>query len=124
MSFAKHDTFKSVQAYRQGTGRTATMQAAATSDFTYIRWHGLNPRHWYDYLYSEDQLKEWKDKIQTISDSVKTVYGYFNNHPNGQAPTNCRQLLKMFGKKTRDPKSFSVIKGKRRKPGKSLDSFF
>lgn len=95
-----------------------------TSDFTYIRWHGLNPKHWYNYLYSEDQLIEWKEKIQTISDSVKTVYGYFNNHPNGQAPTNCIQLLKIFGKKVRDPKSFTVMKGKRRKPGKSLERYF
>jgi len=95
-----------------------------TSDFTYIRWHGLNPKHWYNYLYSEDQIKEWKEKIETISDSVKTVYGYFNNHPNGQAPTNCIQLLKMFGKESRDPNSFSVIKGIRRKRGKSLESFF
>ncbi|NHI94522.1 MAG: DUF72 domain-containing protein [Candidatus Lokiarchaeota archaeon] len=95
-----------------------------TSDFTYIRWHGLNPKHWYDYLYSEEQLKEWKEKIQSISDSVKTVYGYFNNHPNGQAPTNCIQLLRIFGKKVRNPKSFSIVRGKVRKPTKTLDSFF
>ncbi len=95
-----------------------------TTNFSYFRWHGLNPSHWYDYLYSEEQLKEWKDKIETVSDSVEKVYGFFNNHPNGQAPTNCLQLLKLFGKKTRDPKSFAIKRGKIVKNAKSLETYF
>ncbi|MHA1799628.1 MAG: DUF72 domain-containing protein [Candidatus Helarchaeota archaeon] len=95
-----------------------------TSDFTYIRWHGLNENHWYDYLYSDDQLKNWKKNIETISDSVKKVYGFFNNHPNGQAPTNCRRLLELLGEKTRNPRSFSIRKGKIMKPRKTLDKYF
>ena len=68
-----------------------------TTDFAYIRWHGRNKRHWYNYLYTKEELEEWVLNIEKIQDEVKTVYGYFNNHPHGQAPTNCRDLLKMLG---------------------------
>jgi len=95
-----------------------------TTDFAYIRWHGRNKRHWYDYLYSENELKEWVPKLEKISDEVKEVYGYFNNHPHGQAPTNCRQLLELLGRKTVDPKTITVKSLSLSKDQKKLDSFF
>ncbi|MHA1144327.1 MAG: DUF72 domain-containing protein [Candidatus Helarchaeota archaeon] len=79
-----------------------------TTDFCYIRWHGLNPNHWYDYLYSEEQLKKWAQKIESLSENVSEIYGYFNNHLNGQAPTNCLQLLQLLGKKVTNPKKISL----------------
>jgi uncharacterized protein YecE (DUF72 family) len=89
-----------------------------TSDFAYIRWHGLNePKDGkyliYDYTYTEEQLKEWNPIIRNLADQVK-VYGYFNNHPNGQAPTNCNQIKKLLGLKVKQPQSGQ----------KSLDKFF
>lgn len=74
-----------------------------TTNFTYIRWHGLNdPKAEkyliYDYLYSAEELGEWVPTIQKLADEV-TVYGYFNNHPNGQAPANCNQIKKNAGTK-------------------------
>ncbi|MFX1450193.1 MAG: DUF72 domain-containing protein [Promethearchaeota archaeon] len=95
-----------------------------TTDFVYIRWHGRRKSHWYDYLYSEEELKEWVPKIEKLKDEVKNVYGYFNNHPHGQAPTNCRQLLKMLGKDTLDPKTISIKSLDLSKDQKKLDSFF
>ena len=72
-----------------------------TTDFTYIRWHGLNePKDGkylnYNYTYTEEQLNEWVPIIKTLADQVK-IFGYFNNHPNGQAPTNCNQIKKLLG---------------------------
>lgn len=90
-----------------------------TAKFSYIRWHGLNPNHWYNYLYSQTQLEEWVPKIEKLSENVSEIYGYFNNHLNGQAPTNARQLLKLLGIETPDPKTVST----RPKGQKALSSF-
>ncbi|MHA1753351.1 MAG: DUF72 domain-containing protein [Candidatus Helarchaeota archaeon] len=97
-----------------------------STDFVYIRWHGLNKRHWYNYLYSEDELKNEKKRVEKISENqhVKTIYGYFNNHLNGQAPANCNYLLKLLGKKVRDPKSINFHLLKHSKGQKTIDSFF
>ncbi|NVM29478.1 MAG: DUF72 domain-containing protein [Candidatus Helarchaeota archaeon] len=89
-----------------------------TSNFAYIRWHGLNkPKDQkyliYDYSYTEDQLLEWVPIVQSLADEVK-VFGYFNNHPNGQAPANCNQIKKMLGLRVKTPQA-----GQRR-----LDRFF
>ncbi len=92
--------------------------AEITSNFAYIRWHGLNPPNKdkyliYNYRYSEEQLQEWVPIVQKLADEVK-VFGYFNNHPNGQAPANCNQIKKMLGMKVKDPNAGQ----------KSLDKFF
>ncbi|MFX1295615.1 MAG: DUF72 domain-containing protein [Promethearchaeota archaeon] len=89
-----------------------------TTNFAYIRWHGLNKPNKqkyliYDYLYSEQQLRKWETIVKTLADEVK-VYGYFNNHPNGQAPANCNQIKKMLGLKVIKPKDGQI----------SLDKFF
>ncbi|MHA1425384.1 MAG: DUF72 domain-containing protein [Candidatus Helarchaeota archaeon] len=78
-----------------------------TSSFAYIRWHGLNePKDQrylrYNYLYTEEQLEEWASVVKDLADEV-TVYGYFNNHPNGQAPANCNQIKTMLGLKPKVP---------------------
>jgi uncharacterized protein YecE (DUF72 family) len=89
-----------------------------TADFAYIRWHGLNePKQEkyliYDYSYTEEQLQWWVPMIKKLADEVP-VYGYFNNHPNGQAPANCNQIKKMLGLKVQKPEAGQ----------KSLDKFF
>lgn len=97
-----------------------------SADFVYIRWHGLNKDHWYNYLYSDKQIKEEKERIDKIrnNDDVKKIYGYFNNHLNGQAPANCRHLLKLLGKETKDPESININRLNLPKGQKSIDSYF
>ncbi|MHA1131733.1 MAG: DUF72 domain-containing protein, partial [Candidatus Helarchaeota archaeon] len=56
----------------------------------------------YNYLYTEEQLEEWASVVKDLADEV-TVYGYFNNHPNGQAPANCNQIKTMLGLKPKVP---------------------
>lgn len=68
-----------------------------TADFAYLRWHGRGERPWYDYHYSEDELKEWLPKVQEVQASVKTLYGYFNNHFHGYAVENCLRIMQMLG---------------------------
>ncbi|MEM2914044.1 MAG: DUF72 domain-containing protein [Candidatus Bathyarchaeia archaeon] len=71
-----------------------------TADFSYIRWHGRGEKPWFNYHYSEDELKEWVPKIKEATEKTKKVYGYFNNHFHAYAPENCLQLLEKLGKAT------------------------
>lgn len=68
-----------------------------TADFAYLHWHGHNKKPWYDYQYSPDELKAWVPKVKEITEKVKTVYGYFNNHYHSYAVENCLQILEMPG---------------------------
>ncbi len=63
-----------------------------TSDFVYIRWHGIND--WYKHNYSKNELNEWASRIKKID--AKDVFGYFNNDYNAFAPKNCLELKKMI----------------------------
>ena len=71
-----------------------------TADFAYFRWHGRGGRPWYNYRYQIEELEPWVPKIKEVTDKVKVVYGYFNNHFHGYAVENCLQVLKMLGKLT------------------------
>lgn len=90
-----------------------------TANFTYFRWHGRGKDPWYDYLYTEDELKEWVPKIQEVQESVNEVYGYFNNHYHGYAPENCLDILDMLGIVTPSQKQTRErIKQYRKRPTK------
>ena len=73
---------------------------AVTADLGYIRFHGRNKENWwkgtnttrYDYLYSEDELKEWVLKIKNMVKKVKILIIAFNNHYKGQAVKNAKDL--------------------------------
>lgn len=76
----------------------------ATTDTAYVRLHGRNKEKWweggalrYDYKYSEEELKQWREKLLKIEDKVKRIYIYFNNCHLGQASGNARQFMQMLG---------------------------
>ena len=65
-----------------------------TTRTAYVRLHGRNAKQWwdggplrYDYSYSEDEMREWKEKIDKLVAKKKTdtVYVFFNNCHHGQA---------------------------------------
>lgn len=62
-----------------------------TSDFAYIRWHGVHD--WYKYEYTDKQLNQWANIIKNLD--VDTVFGYFNNDYQGNAIKNCWTLKKL-----------------------------
>lgn len=75
----------------------------ATTETAYIRLHGRNAEQWwdggplrYDYDYSEEELKYWKDKVRKISRKVKATYVFFNNCHLGQAVRNASQFAEML----------------------------
>jgi uncharacterized protein YecE (DUF72 family) len=66
-----------------------------TSTHSYVRWHGRGHPVWYDYTYSEDELRPWLAKLEDLEEKVPVVYAYFNNHYSAGAPNNLLQLLEM-----------------------------
>lgn len=64
-----------------------------TSDFIYIRFHG--PTGLYTSKYSDNQLRDWAEKIKEWR-KTKEVYCYFNNDWYGNAIENARTLEKLL----------------------------
>jgi uncharacterized protein YecE (DUF72 family) len=68
-----------------------------TADFAFVRWHGRGSRPWYNYRYTEKQLKGWVPKVQDVVARAKKTYGYFNNHFHGYAVENSLKMMGMMG---------------------------
>ena len=75
----------------------------ATSAIGYFRLHGRN-RNWfnapvserYNYLYCEEELKEFLPPIQELSAKTNTLFVFFNNCHAGSAAKNAVMLAKML----------------------------
>ncbi|MDD5560329.1 DUF72 domain-containing protein [Candidatus Methylomirabilis sp.] len=73
----------------------------------YLRFHGRNRQMWrvheaaeerYDYLYSEEELKPFAEKVREIvAAGERKVLIFFNNHVRGQAPANALMLAHQIG---------------------------
>ncbi len=68
-----------------------------TTGAAYVRWHGHGGDPWYNYRYSEEELRTWVPRIEQVASQASTVFGFFNNHFHGYAPENCIQILRMLG---------------------------
>lgn len=64
----------------------------STADFAYIRFHGKTD--WYHYKYSKQEMKKWKNNIQSLDS--KQVYVYFNNDYDTNAVKDARQLEELL----------------------------
>ncbi|MEB3101415.1 DUF72 domain-containing protein [Ferviditalea candida] len=80
----------------------------ATSQIGYIRFHGRNYKKWwhhqesherYDYLYTEEQLKEWVPKILKLAERTEKTFISMNNHYRAQAAINGRMLKELLEKR-------------------------
>ena len=83
-------------------GRSIAPTDKATGPVGYVRLHGRNYQDWfrenagrdarYDYLYSDDELDPWIDKISEVSENASETYVITNNHFRGQAVVNALQI--------------------------------
>jgi uncharacterized protein YecE (DUF72 family) len=97
-----------------------------SDDFAFVRWHGRGERPWYNYLYKEEELDPWVDRINRLASNVKRVYGYFNNHFHGNAVENSLEFMEKLGiASEKQEKVLGEIKTKRneRREQKSLVQF-
>ena len=70
--------------------------AFATHPVAYVRFHGRNEKTWniraeksserFDWMYSEEELAEWVDKLDRLSSDADEVYALFNNNRDDFAP--------------------------------------
>lgn len=61
-----------------------------TADWAYIRFHGKTS--WYNYLYSEEEMKIWASRIRELLPMVKDIFIYFNNDVKAYAIQNAKTL--------------------------------
>jgi len=78
---------------------------AVTSSIGYVRFHGRNSEKWWDhehswerynYLYSEEELKEWVPRIKEIQTKAKNTYVVMNNHYRGKAAQNAKMIQNLL----------------------------
>jgi uncharacterized protein YecE (DUF72 family) len=74
--------------------------------FYYMRLHGRNAAQWwrhdksedrYDYLYSNDELKEFSETADAARRLVKKLYLYTNNHFSAKSVANATMIKQQLG---------------------------
>ncbi|MBB6675363.1 DUF72 domain-containing protein [Cohnella nanjingensis] len=103
-----------------GTGSVPTVLAATHPALTIVRMHGRNAAGWhqssapnwrevrYLYRYSDAELAEWRDRLQTLQADSRDICLIFNNNSGGDAAPNAKRLMGMLGLPTpegRDPEA-------------------
>ncbi len=81
-----------------------------TSPIGYVRLHGRNPQDWqrefgrtrkpvaaHDYLYTHDELLEWKPRVEQIQEHARMTFVVANNDVAGKSLVNALQLAEMLG---------------------------
>lgn len=72
-------------------------EAIVAAKHSFIRFHGRDPKHRYNYLYSKEELKPWASKIKKIQGETTVIRSYFNNHYGAKAVINALQFREMIG---------------------------
>ncbi|MFX1239021.1 MAG: DUF72 domain-containing protein, partial [Promethearchaeota archaeon] len=69
--------------------------------FTYIRFHGYGKKIWFDYCFTDDEIKKWAHTLQEVINRSEKVGIYFNNHFSGYAAKNSLLMMKELKLKPR-----------------------
>jgi uncharacterized protein YecE (DUF72 family) len=107
---ARRMTWVVVDAPKVDAGNVPATLVAATTPLAYVRFHGRNAGTWnsrggsaatrFDYLYSEDELREWVGPLRELAGEAEEAYAFFNNNnqTNGvaQAPAGAMLLRKLL----------------------------
>ena len=84
---------------------------ATNPDKTLIRMHGRNVHGWnkprdadtnwrevrYLYRYNQEELLEWKNRIEELQKDTRDIIILFNNNSGGDAAGNAKEFQKMLG---------------------------
>jgi len=86
-------------------GRSLEPTEHVTADVAYVRLHGRNYDQWfeaergadrYNYLYSEAEIADWKEKVERIAAKAAVTYVVANNHFEAKGAVNSLQLKNML----------------------------
>jgi uncharacterized protein YecE (DUF72 family) len=90
----------------QGFKSSVPAITQATSDIALVRFHGRNRATWekqgittaerFNYLYSENELKEWVPRINYLAEKTQQCHVLFNNCHEDKAVSNARQIKLML----------------------------
>lgn len=77
------------------------------TELALVRFHGRNAETWrkatataaerFDYLYTDDELREFVEPIKQTADQAKVLHVLFNNCRDNKAQLNAATLAKMLG---------------------------
>lgn len=110
-------------------GSAIQLQTFITTDKLYVRLHGRNKDSWkesyqnfgkkqsyeeknerYNYLYNTGELTEISRKIKEQFDQVKEIFIITNNHPQGHAVTNAKELINLLDIKIENSRLGDTLK--------------
>ena len=92
-----------------GTGSIPIVLEATDSNITLVRMHGRNVHGWnkpndanwrevrYLYKYNKEELLEWKQRAEKLSQDTKDMIILFNNNSGGDAAGNAKEFQEMLG---------------------------
>jgi uncharacterized protein YecE (DUF72 family) len=75
------------------------MELSVTTDFAYLRFHGLQGGCAHDY--TREELAPWADHIRKCLAADRRVFAYFNNDAGARAVRNAQDLLQLVAEPTR-----------------------
>jgi uncharacterized protein YecE (DUF72 family) len=78
-------------------------ESAATTKTGYIRLHGRNATQWwegggerYNYSYTDDQLREWVQRLDALREQTERIYVFFNNCHLGRAVRDAHRFMELL----------------------------
>jgi uncharacterized protein YecE (DUF72 family) len=95
--------YVSVDAPRTRASNVVPPIAAVTHPVAYLRFHGRNWKTWnvrnaktsgerFDWLYSEEELREWVEPLSELAGKADEAYAMFNNNRDDFAPRSAAIL--------------------------------
>ncbi len=91
----------------QGFKSSVPPTTAVTAATAVVRMHGHNAEMWtqrvktaaerFDYLYSEDELREWVPRVRDLASDAREVHVLMNNCHRDYSVRNARQIGEMLG---------------------------
>jgi uncharacterized protein YecE (DUF72 family) len=91
----------------QGFKTSVPPVMAATTRIAVLRMHGHNSETWgtrtataaerFDYLYAEDELREWAPRIERLAEEATEVHVLMNNCHRDYSVRNAREIGEMLG---------------------------
>ncbi len=90
-------------------GSAPTILEATNKLSTIVRFHGRNVYGWnrngnenwrkvrFLYRYNQDELLDWKEKVQVLTKQSEEICLLFNNNSGGDAADNAKEMMKILG---------------------------
>jgi len=89
-------------------GKSLAPTEHVTAPIAYVRLHGRNYDQWFDsdnrndrynYLYKENEIEGWRERIENVAHKAQTTFVITNNHFESKAGVNAIELKSMISGK-------------------------